>query len=291
MRIAIAGMAVPPQVFGDEDDALVADALRGLGHEAVLVGWDDEAVDWATFDGVLLRSTWNHTLRLDAFHAWARGVEEAGTPLWNPAAVVAWNTHKGYLLELEERGAPVVPTAWLGRGDRVALADLAADRGWDGLVAKPAVGAGAEGLVVVRPGEDPATGQAGLDALLDRGDALVQPFVRSVQDGELSVVVVDGHVSHAVRKVPAGGDVRVQVEFGGAYAREELDRATTRLAEWVVDATGHDLLYARVDLLADVDGSWLLGELEVVEPALLFPWAPERTVPFAEALVRRLTPT
>lgn len=286
MRIALA--TAPDVPASDQDEPVVARALEARGHDAPLVRWDDAGVDWAGFDAVLIRSTWDYIERVEEFQAWARAVEAAGTPLHNPAAVVGWNTHKGYLLDLEERGAPVVPTAWLGRGDRVALADVAADRGWPAVVAKPAVGAGSDGLVVVRAGEDPAAAQPALDALLARGDVLVQPFVASVADGELSLVVVDGRVSHAVRKVPAPGEARVQVEFGGRYLPEEPDRDTVRLAEWVVGATGHDLLYARVDLLADVDGTWLLNELEAVEPSLLLSWVPQAAERLVDALLERV---
>ena len=286
MRIALA--TAPDVPSSDQDEPVVARALEARGHAAPLVRWDDPDVDWAGFDAVLIRSTWDYIERVEEFQAWARAVEAAGTPLHNPAAVVGWNTHKGYLLELEERGAPVVPTAWLGQGDRVALADVAADRGWPAVVAKPAVGAGSDGLVVVRGGDDLAAAQPGLDALLARGDVLVQPFVASVADGELSLVVVDGRVSHAVRKVPAPGEARVQVEFGGRYLPEEPDRDTVRLAEWVVGATGHDLLYARVDLLADVDGTWLLNELEAVEPSLLLSWVPQAAERLVHALLERV---
>lgn len=286
MRIALA--TAPDVPASDQDEPVVARALEARGHAAPLVRWDDADVDWAGFDAVLIRSTWDYIERVEEFQTWARAVEAAGTPLHNPAAVVDWNTHKGYLLELEERGAPVVPTAWLGRGDRVALADVAADRGWPAVVAKPAVGAGSDGLVVVREGDDLAAAQPALDALLVRGDVLVQPFVASVADGELSLVVVDGRVSHAVRKVPAPGEARVQVEFGGRYLPEVPDRDTVRLAEWVVGATGHDLLYARVDLLADVDGTWLLNELEAVEPSLLLSWVPQAAERLVDALLERV---
>ena len=271
----------------DDEDGLAALAARGVG--GVVHDWRDGAVDWAAADAVVIRSTWDHTEHLDAFLRWTRLVEATGTPLFNGAEVCRWNTHKRYLIELEERGAPIVPTAWLAAGDRVALADVAAARGWDaGVVAKPAVGAGAQGLLVVRPGRDPADAQRAFAALLAAGDVMVQPLVPSVAEGELSVVVVDGEVSHAVRKVPAEDEVRVQVEFGGTYLPEEPDPDAAGLARWLVESTGHDLLFARVDLLADDDGSWMLGELELVEPSLLLPWSDGGADRLVDALLRRL---
>ena len=270
----------------DQDDAPLAAALGRLGVPTEIVHWDDP-LEWGAFDVVVIRSTWDYTRRLDEFLDWARAVDTA-TQLWNPFEVVRWNTHKGYLIELEERGAPVVPTAWLGHGDRVDLADLLATRGWKDVVAKPAVGAGSRGLVRIEPGME-ELGQHHLDALLARGDAMVQPFQSAVAtQGETSVVFVDGELSHAVRKVPAAGEIRIQVEHGGTYERIEPDDETARLAAWILESTGHEFLYARVDLLPDVDGRPQLAELEVVEPSLYLTWVPEAADRLALAIARRL---
>ena len=51
---------------------------------------------------------------------------------------------------------------------------------------------------------------------LESSGGLIQAFVPEVESrGELSLVYVDGGFSHAVRKRPAGGDFRVQRDFGG----------------------------------------------------------------------------
>jgi glutathione synthase/RimK-type ligase-like ATP-grasp enzyme len=273
----------------DQDESALAPALQALGLEVEVVAWDDETADWSAFDLVLIRSTWDYDDRRDDFVAWAE--RTAGvTTLLNGPDVVRWNTHKGYLIELEERGAPIVPTAWLGQGDRVELDVLLTDRGWDDAVVKPAVGAGSRGLSRVRRGD--AAGQEALDALLVRGDAMVQPFVAEVAtEGELSLVVYDGTFSHAVRKVPAAGDIRIQVEYGGTYTQVVPDPDTIALAEWVVESTGQPLLYARVDLLPDAAGGWQLGELEATEPSLYLHWVPEAAERLARIVEARLAGT
>jgi glutathione synthase/RimK-type ligase-like ATP-grasp enzyme len=285
VRIALATAA--DQVPTDQDDAPLLAALVGAGHDAALVAWDDPTVAWETFGAVLIRTTWDYHTRREAFVAWAAEVE-ARTRLFNPAEVVRWNTHKGYLLELEERGAPIVPTAWLAQGDQVDLAALAAARGWSEVVLKPAVGAGGAGIARLRPQD----GQATLDALAAAGDAMVQPYVPTIATaGELSVILFDGEVSHAVRKVPADGGLLVQIEHGGTYdPLPEVPAEAAALARWVVEAAGHDLLFARVDLLTDEVGGWLVNELEVTEPGLfmhLIPGSAERLV---AALEDRVAP-
>jgi glutathione synthase/RimK-type ligase-like ATP-grasp enzyme len=131
--------------------------------------------------------------------------------------------------------------------------------------------------------------QRHLDELLTDGDVLVQPYLAAIESGgELSVVVIDGEVTHAVRKRPATGDFRVQEEFGGWAVAETPDAEVAALARWVVEATGAEVLVARVDLLQDGAGSWQLAELELTEPDLFLAAAPAAAERLAAAIIARV---
>jgi glutathione synthase/RimK-type ligase-like ATP-grasp enzyme len=284
MRVAVVRSREPARAA--EADAPLVAALRARGVEATQPCWDDERVAWEGFDVVAVRTTWDYAPRREEFLGWAERVAKA-TVLVNGPGVLRWNTHKSYLIELEERGAPVVPTAWLGQGDRVELGALLAARGWSAAVAKPAVGVGGRGLVRVLPGAaDDA--QPELDRLLAAGDVLVQPYLDAVEEvGELSIVLIDGEVSHAVRKRPRQGEYRVHRERGGRYERIEVDAEAAALARWLVEATGQDLLLARADLIEDDLGALQVVELEATEPDLYLELAPEAADRLADALMAR----
>jgi glutathione synthase/RimK-type ligase-like ATP-grasp enzyme len=191
--------------------------LRGLGFAVDVRDWRDASVDWSTARVTIIRSPWDYIDHLDEFLDWAARVS-AASALWNPLELVRWNTHKAYLLDLEARGAPIVPTVVLLAGSAASLDGISDARGWNTVVVKPAVASGGKGAQRAEVG-DPAA-QAHLDALLGQGDVLVQQYVESVTDeGEWSVVLVDGRVAHGLRKWPAAGEYRVQYEWGG---REEL---------------------------------------------------------------------
>jgi glutathione synthase/RimK-type ligase-like ATP-grasp enzyme len=274
-----------PDRAATADDPL-AEVLARRGVEVSRPCWDDPEVDWQRADLAVVRTTWDYAERRDEFLGW---VERAGedVEVLNPPQVLRWNTHKGYLLELEERGAPVVPTAWLGRGDRVDVTEVLRARGWSRAVAKPAIGVGGRGLVRV-DADRPQEHDEALRTLLDAGDVLVQPYLEAVEEcGELSVVVVDGEVSHAVRKRPRPGEYRVQQERGATHERVEVDADTAALARWVVEATGHQLLLARVDLIEDEVGALQLVELEATEPDLYLHLASDGVERIADALLRR----
>ena len=84
-----------------------------------------------------------------------------------------------------------------------------------------------------------------LAGLLDDGDALIQPYVPAVAAGEVSLVLFDGVLSHAVRKLPAGGDFRVQQEHGGTVVAHAATAAERTLAAAVLAAVPAAPAYAR----------------------------------------------
>jgi hypothetical protein len=66
-------------------------------------------------------------------------------------------------------------------------------------------------------------------------DMMVQPYVSSVEAaGELSVVVIDGAISHALVKRPVAGDFRTQEEHGGVPTRVELTAAEVAAVQRVL---------------------------------------------------------
>ena len=271
----------------DPDAPLLLDALREAGVDAEVAAWDDPGVHWAE-PGVLtvLRSTWNYHLHLDAFLAWAAGVPA----LLNPLPVVRWNADKGYLGQLAAWGVPVVPTRYLARGAPADLAALLSDLRCTRAVVKPRVSAASFSTYVLDAARL-AEGQQALDGVLAARDAMVQPYVRSVETtGERSLVFVGGALSHAVRKGPRfSGEAEA---VSGPHPVAEDERALGERVLAAVQAHVHapPLLYARVDLARDEQGAPWLMELEVLEPSLFLRQHPPAAARLAAELRRRVGP-
>jgi glutathione synthase/RimK-type ligase-like ATP-grasp enzyme len=282
-RIALATYANAPSLA--PDDQLLLPALSAAGIDAEPAVWSDESVIWETFDGVVIRSCWDYHLRLDEFQEWLDRLDASRLPVWNAPSLVTWNWNKRYLADLAARGVPTIETRIVPRGDVAGL--LEAAESWDRFVVKPAVSAsGFETHALRRPRTN--ADRETLERVLSLGDALVQPFVAEVpRDGELSFVFIDGALSHAAIKRASGDEFRVQVEHGGSVAPIDADAAIAEQAKAVLAALPEVPLYARVDGVA-IDGSFLLMELELIEPNLFLELRPEAPALFAEALARRL---
>jgi glutathione synthase/RimK-type ligase-like ATP-grasp enzyme len=283
-RIALATCAALPQL--DPDEQLLLEPLRALGVDTQPAVWDDATVDWASFDLVVVRSTWDYTARRDEFLAWAQSVPR----IVNPAAVLRWNTDKHYLQDLASAGVPVVPTHWL---EPIHAVDLPATRRY---VLKPAVGAGSVDAALFDLGvaHEAGLARAHAERLLATGQTvLVQPYLERIDaQGEAGFMFFGGEFSHAVTK---GAMLAGQVEMvAGLYKAEvikpriattaEIDVARAALAAAPIAA--EQLAYARVDLVPAADGSPLVMELELTEPSLFLGQAPGSAERFARHFVR-----
>lgn len=273
-RIALATAAEFPDL--DEDGAVLVAALEARGVSADPAVWTDPRADWASYDLVVVRCTWDYHERRDAFLDWADRVGSL-TRLANPASVLRWNTHKTYLRELASAGLPVVETAWLELGDHFSVPREGE------YVVKPAVSAGSRDTNRYVVGEHDSLAAAHAEALLAAGrTVMVQPYLDQVDShGETALLFFAGELSHAIRKGPLLEPAMALVE--GAYKPETVEvrapsEAERAVAEAVLDKLGsvaaldgagrRDLAYARVDLVPGADGSPILLELELTEPSM-----------------------
>jgi len=203
-----------------------------------------------------------------------------GLPFANTLDTVRWNTNKAYLLDLQARGVPIVPTRLAPSLCQQDLTEAVTTLGDTNLVVKPTISGGAEGTYRVRPGEPVPAMVAGVEML-------IQPLVPAIADeGEYSLFYFSGQFSHAILKRPAVGDFRVQEQFGGTEIAIDPPAACLNLAQTALDALPEPTVYARVDMVRSLSGAFWLMELELIEPSLFLSHAPDRGAMFADTVRR-----
>ncbi|WP_339914113.1 transporter [uncultured Brevundimonas sp.] len=260
-------------------------ALAGAGIEAVATPWTDHVTGAAGLTGfslVLPMIVWgyhrDHPRWLQACATWTA----AGLPLANPTSVLAWNSDKAYLGRLAGRGVPMPETIW---SDAVTTATVVAafdTTGAERLIVKPTVSAGAWQTQLVSRGQIPTD--------LPTEAAMIQPYLPTIETaGETSLIFFGDRFSHAINKRPATGDFRIQDQYGGLYTPlVQPPAAALALAQQVLAAIDEPLLYARIDMVPDGDGRWLLMEAELIEPDIYLDHAPDGGAAFARAVRARL---
>lgn len=236
----------------------------------------------AAGDLCLVRTPWDYHLNPAGFLAVIENLHRQGVRIENPFTTLRWNMDKIYLSELETRGASIVPSYFFARpeglGPEEFVQKVTGGKGesqsmeW---ILKPRIGAGAEGVQrlsaeAVRNMLDHIQREPHILASLQ--EVFLQPFVEAVKtEGEVSLIYYRLHnepvFSHAVLKLPKGGEFRVQNDFGGSQGAFHPSKELKAWSEDLLQSLPHPWVYARVDVL-QYSYQPLLGELEMVEPQL-----------------------
>ena len=277
-------------------------ALAVEGIRAIPTPWTehvDDATGLRSFAQVLPLLVWNYHLDHARWLRACRCWEQAALPVSNPPAVLAWNSDKRYLDRLAAQGIAIPYTAWTRQLTREGLEQAFDATGARELIAKPSVSGGAwktwrfgrDGVDAVLEASASAQGSAEAGSAGSSGpEMLVQPFLPTILDeGETSLLYFGSRLSHVVNKRPPAGDFRVQETFGGRYrVLAKPPAGALALAEQVLAAIDEPLLYARIDMVPDADGRWLLMEAELIEPDFYLGVDPARGAVFARALRERI---
>lgn len=269
------------------DDALAIPALAGFNIDVAGIPWDQENINWTNFDAVVFRSCWDYFHRPEQFLSWIAHLHSQGVNLLNEHDIVRWNAEKTYLKDLMAAGASVVPTVYAAKGHSILIADVLREQGWQRAAIKPTVSGTSLHTWVSSPAAWDHD-QHRLDDLLKERNMMLQEYLPEIEtEGELSLIYFDSKFSHAVRKVPQFGDFRVQNDFGGTWAAVSPDTDIQRQADEILRVSGRDSVYARVDGVIR-EGTFLLMELEMIEPHLFLESNPAAPLRFSRAIQKRL---
>ena len=281
-HVAFATCRQLPSIKSDEQP--VATLLWQQGVEVESVFWDNRNIRWDDFDTVVIRTCWDYHLRPAEFLSWIKETSQKGVQFWNPPQVLEWNSNKHYLKELATRGVQTIPTEWIGRGSSVKLDQILAGNRWSDAVVKPTVSASAYQTWRTCL-ETARCDQTRLEQMVTQSDVMVQPFMPEISTkGEWSLIFFQGQFSHAVVKKPQSGDFRVQPDYGGTSLEEKPSNSLIEQAKKIVDKVDAQLLYARVDGI-EIDGTFFLMELELLEPNLFLGVQNQADQRFAQAIL------
>jgi glutathione synthase/RimK-type ligase-like ATP-grasp enzyme len=276
-----------------DEDGLVQQALETRGYKVDRLAWNAPGVDWSARDAIVFRTTWDYFHHFKAFKQWLDALP-ADLTVVNPIELIRWNFDKHYLKDLTAKGVPVVESSFrcpAKAGDAntdSTLRSWCEAQGGDEWVLKPTIsGAGRHtyrfSLADVDALEVPYR------ELIAEECMVLQPFQYNVlKEGEVSLMVIDGEFTHAVRKVAKPGDFRVQDDFGGTVHDHKATAEEIALAEKAIAACDPQPLYARVDILTSNEGEKVISELELIEPEMWFRKHPGAAQLLADAIAKRV---
>ena len=248
----------------DEQMSKLIPAFAAQDMKLDLIPWRGSSEVAENYEAILPLFVWDYFEGNEAAFTAEMAKVEAKTSLFNDFSTLKWNSNKSYLDELEQQGAPVIGTITVDRVTETLVKKAFKELHTDRLVIKPQIGGGAWRQVLYKKGDPfPSKGD------LPPEGAMIQAFLPSVlKEGEFSFLYFGGQFSHGLVKRPKKGDYRIQSYYGGTEETYEPNRSERAAARSVLNVLDFTPLYARVDLLRDLDGKLKLIELEMIEPYL-----------------------
>ncbi|WP_051919608.1 ATP-grasp domain-containing protein [Basilea psittacipulmonis] len=259
---------------GNQDIKRLSDVLN-----AKMIPW--QKVVPKRHQCVLPWAVWDYTSQITAYKSWLLSFDKGG--IQNTASLQLWNMDKRYLLELENKGIPVIASVYLG-----------VEEDWDARFANiNGLGLGEHPVI------KPVYGQSGKGVARFNGHVpsredypnglLLQPFVSSIQ-GEICLIYTNGTFSHAAnRYLETSGEWRYNSQYGAKVKTIDAKKSWIELGEQILSMLPEMPRYARIDGLLTEQKQLMIVEVELIEPALYLPktWGPADIRRFVERMCLR----
>ena len=250
------------------DSDLAVEPLQTLGWTVEWVPWHRASVDWNAYRAVYIGTPWDYPQDPDSFLAVMATIDRSAAILVNDLSLVRWTISKTYLRDLEARGAAIVPSLWFDHFQAEGLGELFHRLSAERIIIKPVISTNATHTFLIGADQCAAL-LPQLTAAFAARPFVVQPFIENIRsEGEYSLFYFANEFSHAILKAPKKGDFRVQEEHGAAISAVVPDPELLQTAGRVLSVVEPAPVYARCDLVRGPEQSFLLMELELIEPSM-----------------------
>ena len=251
------------------EDNILQTSLEKKELKVCKKDWADKDFDWTTTKYAIFRTTWDYFDRFDEFFAWLENTKNKTTFI-NSAEIINWNIDKHYLQDLEKNGINIAPTLFIEKEENITLKQLFDKTNWTEAVIKPAISGAARKTYRINP-DNCFNHEKIFQKLITEECMLFQEFLNDITiHGEISLIMIGGKYTHAVKKIAKEGDFRVQDDHGGTVEKYEATYDEIKFAEKCIEKCPFSPIYARVDIVYDNNNQPSLSELELIEPELWF---------------------
>jgi glutathione synthase/RimK-type ligase-like ATP-grasp enzyme len=190
------------------------------------------------------------------------------------------------MIELMNKGLPVTPTFKIENFSEERLDEILMLIKHEEFVIKPVVGASGVDTFKKKTKLSLEEKEQLITTFNER-DVLIQPFIKSVvSEGEYSFMFFNRKYSHAVRKIAKTGEFRIQEEHGGRVEPYRSNVKELEQIENILNQIDHEFFYARVDVVKDDKGNFMLMEIELLEPQLFFTWGQSSASLFVDEFIK-----
>ena len=270
------------------EDQILQNAFEYKKLKVCKKDWSDTDFDWTSAKYAIFRSTWDYFERFDEFFSWIEKTKHKINFI-NSTESIKWNIDKHYLKDLAKKKINIAPTKFIEKGEKTTLSKLFKKTNWNEAVIKPAISGAARHTYRISI-ENHLIHEDLFNRLINTESMLFQEFMENITTkGEVSLMMIGGKYTHAIKKMAKKGDFRVQDDYGGSVKAYKASDYEILFAEKCLRKIPYKCIYARVDIIYDNQNNLSLSELELIEPELWFRKNPKSAMILAHEVSKLLS--
>lgn len=260
-----------------EEDTLLNKRLLELGINSLLVSWEDTSVDFSKFNCLVIRSIWGYHNELEKFYNWLSSLKEKGILVLNEVDLIKANIKKDNQFSiLAANGIPLINTEFVYKNQvdekfskYILKVFNEKFKGIKRFVIKPTISASGDNTFLIDL-DSTIDKEEYIDKIYNRilstsSDGLmIQPYINSIENGEVSSIFIDGKNTHNMIRFPAIFSGKRKVEICSNFS-EQCNKLANKVSI-IREFQGY--LYMRVDMVI-VDKEPVIMEVELADPDLL----------------------
>lgn len=250
------------------DDLLLKRALFRKGIDTDIIAFEDKDIDYKKYDALIITSMWNYQDKIDEFKSFLDRLKKDKVKVFNSTDIISNNYEKDKQFEiLDKYDVPHIKTMIVPKGSKDILKYIDSD---EELVIKPCISGSAHNTFILNSNRKNSISKNDVNEkfkdIINDCSLMVQPFIKEVDDGEISLVYIDKKFSHSVKRYTSCFNNMKGISLIDVKIDEELESIINKIHNI---KEYKDYLYMRIDVIKSM-GRYTVMELELIEPQLFF---------------------
>lgn len=256
-----------------KEDILLKIELNKKLIDADIISWQDKSIDYKKYDALIIRSIWGYQDYIKSFIEWLNNLNNSNIKVFNDTNIILSNLNKYEQFRiLDENKIPHIETTFINKENLDDIKKIY-DKHKE-IVIKPIISGSGNNTFIIsnkikKNNIEISEVKDKFDKVLNEVNnyIMVQPFIKEIDDGELSVVVIDGKISHAAIRYTNIFNNLNQIKI--VDLKDLNDKVLIIVNKCIEIKEYKNSLYMRIDLVK-INNDYKIMELELVEPQLFF---------------------
>lgn len=260
-----------------KEDWYLKHYLNKANAKVDIISWQDNTIDYSKYDSLVIRSIWGFQKHKKEFDAWLDKLKKDNIKIFNNIDIIKNNYDKEIQFKiLNGSSIKTIETEFVDIDDdlETKVQNLKNNKfaKYDLIITKPSISESSNDTYLIGQSNEEYKNIINFNQILTKynpenisSKLMIQPFLKEVFDGEYSICVIDGKITHAIIKYT---NAFKNTNFIKYISLKELDPKAIEIVNKVMSIKEYkDYLYMRVDLVK-VDNQFQVMEVELLDPNL-----------------------